>query len=88
MFEAALHCNIDCTNHMEGVELYTVGEMDVVCQFCGATGFMSEKRNGQVSFGKLCCNGDKTHPGNLLKAPIHCILLELFTVTTPQAQFI
>ena len=85
MFEAALHCNIDCTNHMEGVELYTLGEMDVVCQFCGAIGFMSEKRNGQVSFGKLCCNGNKTHPGNLLKAPIHQNLVELFTVTTPQA---
>ena len=49
MFEAALQCNIDCTNHMEGVELYTLGAMDVVCQFCGAIGFKSEKRNGQVS---------------------------------------
>ena len=29
-------CNIDCTNHMEGVELYTLGAMDVVCQICGA----------------------------------------------------
>ena len=33
---------------MEGVELYTLGEMDVVCQFCGAIGFKSKKRNGQV----------------------------------------
>ena len=72
---------------MEGVELYTLGEMDVVCQFCGAIGFKSKKRNGQVCFGKLCCNGNKTHPGNLLKAPIHHNLVELFTVTTPQAQF-
>ena len=38
-------------------------------------------------FGKLCCNGNKTHPGNILKAPIHHNLVELFTVTTPQAQF-
>ena len=35
---------------MEGVELYTLGAMDVVCQFCGAIGFKSKKRNGQVSF--------------------------------------
>ena len=72
---------------MEAVELYTLGAMDVVCQFCGAIGFKSEKRNGQVSFGKLCCNGNKTHPGNLLKAPLHCNLVKLFTVTTPQARF-
>ena len=85
LFEAALHCNIDHTNHMEGVELYTLGAMDVVCQFGGAIGFKSKKRNGQVSFGKLCCNGNMTHPGNLLKAPINCNLVELFTVTTPQA---
>ena len=87
MFEAALKCNIDHTNHLEGVELYTLGAMDVVCQFCGAIGFKSEKRNGQVSFGKLCCNGNRTHPGNLLKAPLHRNLVELFTVTTPQARF-
>ena len=36
LFEAALHCNIDRTNHMECVECYTLGAMDVVCQFCGA----------------------------------------------------
>ena len=30
---------------MEGVELYTLGAMDVVCQFCGAIGFKSEKSN-------------------------------------------
>ena len=82
MFQAALLCNIDCTNHMEGVELYTLGPMDVVCQFCGAIGFKSEKRNGQVSFG--CCNGNKTYPGHLLKAPVHPNLVELFTVSTPQ----
>ena len=70
---------------MEGVELYTLGPIDVVCQFCGAIGFKAEKRNGQVSFGKLCCNGNKTHPGNLLKTPLHCNLMELFTVTTAQA---
>ena len=87
LFEAALQCNIDRTNHMEGVELYTLGPMDVVCQFCGAIGFKSEKRNGQVSFGKLCCNGNKTHPGNLLKNPLHNNLVELFTATTPQARF-
>ena len=87
LFEAALQCNIDRTNHMEGVELYTLGPMDVVCQFCGAIGFKSEKRNGQVSFGKLCCNGNKTHPGNLLKNPLHRNLVELFTGTTPQARF-
>ena len=28
---------------MEGVELYTLGAMDVVCQFCGAIG-LSPKR--------------------------------------------
>ena len=28
-----------------------------------------------------------THPGNLLKAPLHHNLVELFTVTTPQARF-
>ena len=33
---------------MEGVELYMLGAMDVVCQFCGDFGFESEKRNGQV----------------------------------------
>ena len=71
---------------MEGVELSMLGEMDVVCQFCGAVGFKFKKRNGQISFGKLCCNGNKTYPGNLLKAPIHCNLVELFTATTPQAQ--
>ena len=87
MFEAALKCNIDHTNHLEGVELYTLGAMDVVRQFCGAIGFKSEKRNGQVSFGKLCCNGNKTNPGNLLKAPLHRNLVKLFTVTTPQARF-
>ena len=32
---------------MEGVELYTLGAMDVVCQFCGVIGFKSEKRNGK-----------------------------------------
>ena len=64
---------------------YTLGAMDVVCQFCGAIGFKSKKRNGQVSFGKLCCNGNKTHPGNLLKAPLHHNLVELITATTPQA---
>ena len=53
---------------MEGVELSMLGEMDVVCQSCGAIGFKSKKRNGQISFGKLCCNGNKTYPGNLLKA--------------------
>ena len=47
MFQAALHCNIDRTSHMEGVELYTLGAMDVVCQFCGVIGFKSEKRNGK-----------------------------------------
>ena len=72
---------------MEGVELYTLGAMDAVCQLCGAIGFKSKKRNGQVSFGKLCCNGNKTHPGNLLKAPLHHNLVELFTGSTPQAQF-
>ena len=87
LFQAALHCNIEHTNLMKGVELYMLGEMDVVCQFCGAIGFKSEKRNGQISFGKLCCNGSKTYPGNLLKAPIHCNLVELFTGTTPQARF-
>ena len=87
MFEAALKCNIDHTNHMESVELYTLGPMDVVCQFCGAIGFKSEKRNGQVSFGKMCCNGNKTHPGNLLKTPLHRNLVELFTATTAQARF-
>ena len=61
--------------------------MDVVCPFCHAIGFNSKKRNGQVSFGKLCCNGNKTHPGNILKAPIHRNLMELFTATTPQARF-
>ena len=35
LFEAALHCNIDHTNHMEGVELYQLGAMHVVCQFVG-----------------------------------------------------
>ena len=45
----------------------TLGPMDVVCQFCGAIAFKSEKRNGQVSFEKLCCDGNKTYPGNLLK---------------------
>ena len=65
MFQAALHCYIEHTNLMEGVELYMLGEMDVVCQFCGAIW------NGQISLGKLCCNGNKTYPGNLLKAPIH-----------------
>ena len=87
LFEAAFQCNIDRTNHMEGVELYTLGPMDMVCQFCGAIGFKSEKRNGQVSFGKLCCNGNKTHPGNLLKTPLHRNLVEPFTGTTPQARF-
>ena len=87
LIEAALQCNIDRTNHMEGVELYTLGPMDVVCQFCGAIGFKSEKRNGQVSFGKLCCNGNKTHPGNVLKTPLHRNLVELFTGSTPQARF-
>ena len=72
---------------MEGVELYTLGAMDVVCQFCGAIRFKSEKRNGQVSFGKLCCNGNKTHPGNLLKGPLHRNLVELFTATTAQVRF-
>ena len=72
MFQAALHCNIDHTNHMEGVELYTLGAMDVMCQFCGATGFKSKKTNGQVSFGKLCCNGNKTHPGNSIKPHTDC----------------
>ena len=72
---------------MEGVELYTLGAMDVVCQFCGAIGFKSEKRNGQVSFGKLCCNGNKTYPGNLLKAPLHHNLVKLFNSSTPQARF-
>ena len=38
LFEAALQCNIDRTNHMEGVELYTLVAMDVVCQYCGAIG--------------------------------------------------
>ena len=33
LFQCALHCNVDCTNHMEGIELYTLGVMDVVCQF-------------------------------------------------------
>ena len=70
---------------MEGVELYTLGAMDVVYQFCGAIGFKSKKRNGQVSFGKVCCNGNKTHPGNLLKAPLHRNLVELFTATIAQA---
>ena len=28
---------------MEGVELYTLGAMDVVCQFCGAIGFKSKR---------------------------------------------
>ena len=70
---------------MEGVELYTLDAMDVVCQFCGAIGCKSKKRNGQVSFGKLCCNGNKTHPGNLLKNPLHSNLVELFTGSTPQA---
>ena len=72
---------------MEGVELYTLGAMDVVCQFCGATGHKSKKRNGQVSFGKLCFNGNKTYPGNLLKAPVHHNLVDLFTMSTTQAQF-
>ena len=37
LFQAALHCNIEHTNLMEGVELYMLGEMDVVCQFfCNA----------------------------------------------------
>ena len=48
LFEAALQCNIDHTYHMEGVELYTSGAMDVVCQFCGGIGFKSKTRNGQV----------------------------------------
>ena len=72
---------------MEGVELYTLSPMDVVCQFCGAIGFKYEKRNEQVYFEKLCCNGNKTHPGNLLKTPLHRNLVELFTGTTPQAHF-
>ena len=72
---------------MEGVELYTLGAMDIICQLCGAIGFQSEKKNGQISFGKLCCDGNKTHPGNLLKAPLHHNLVEIFTATTPQARF-
>ena len=92
LFQAALHCNIEHINLLEGVELYKLGEMDVVCpfcgvldlslkrgmdkyllenyaameiklllcQFCGAIRFKPEKRNGQISFGKLCCNGNKT----------------------------
>ena len=46
LFQAAqlpLHCNTDCTNNMESVELYTLGEMDDVCQFCGAIGLCPKR---------------------------------------------
>ena len=51
---------------MEGVELYMLGEMDVVCQFCGAIGFKSKNRNELKSFGRRNSNGP------LLQATLHC----------------
>lgn len=86
----ARNCNMD-TFYSGTVLLFKVGNMDVVCDYCGAMGYKAEAYDVKIDgveythFGKMCCNKGKIRLDEYYPYPP--ALERLFVDDTPRARY-
>ena len=78
----AINCDVST------VETFDLGPMDVVCYYCSAKGYKSERKGtiARPHLGSLCCNaGKKVLP--TFESPIDLRLRSLYTANDPKSKY-
>jgi hypothetical protein len=72
------------------VDLYSVGQMNVVCDYCGALGFKGEIQSSKkevVHFGNLCCQQGKVNVPLFENLELDSYLVHLLTSENKDAVY-